>query len=69
VEPHAIIGSKRSDETRKQMSDSSDSKKGQPRPVGSEMPSQQIEVTDSELNIITNYNSIREAARACPASL
>jgi len=27
-------------------------------------PSQQIEVTDSELNITTNYNSVKEAASA-----
>jgi len=33
-----------------------------PRTEGSGKPSQQIEVTDSELNITTNYNSVKEAA-------
>ena len=39
-------------------------KKGKPRTEGSGKPSQQIEVTDSELNITTNYNSFSEAASA-----
>jgi hypothetical protein len=38
-------------------------KKGQPRLEGAGKPSQQISVTDSELNQTTNYNSIHEAAR------
>jgi hypothetical protein len=43
--------------------------KGQSKPEGSGKPSQQILVTDSELNITTFYNSMSEAAHACPASL
>jgi hypothetical protein len=39
-------------------------KKGQPRPVGSGKPSQQIEVTDIKNNTITSYNSFSEAAKA-----
>ena len=41
-----------------------DLKKGQPRDEGAGNPSQQISVTDSELNQTTNYNSIHFAARA-----
>ena len=36
-----------------------------PRPEGQGSPSQAIEVTDSELNQTTTYNSISEAAIAC----
>ena len=35
-----------------------------PRPEGAGSPSQAIEVTDSELNQTTTYNSISEAAIA-----
>ena len=35
------------------------------RPEGAGSPSQAIEVTDSELNKTTTYNSISEAAIAC----
>ena len=54
-------GKNHSDETKQKMSDI---KKGKKIPSGSCKPSQQIEVTDLELNITTNYNSINEAARA-----
>jgi hypothetical protein len=39
-------------------------KKGQSILEGAGKPSQQIEVTDSELNQTTNYDSFSEAARA-----
>jgi hypothetical protein len=41
---------------------------GKPRTVGSGKPSQKIEVFDLQENTMTYYNSINEAARACPAS-
>ena len=37
---------------------------GKPRPSGAGKPSQQIEVTDYELNQTTTYNSMSEAAIA-----
>jgi len=39
-------------------------KKGEPKPVGSGKPSQQIEVTDITNNTTTSYDSINAAARA-----
>ena len=59
-ENHPMYGKNHSNETKKIMSDT---KKGKPKTEGSGKPSQQIEVTDSELNITTNYNSMSEAAR------
>jgi group I intron endonuclease len=65
------FGKTLSDETRNKISDihkeidhSGRFKTGQSRVKGAGKPSQPISVTDSELNIITNYNSIHEAARA-----
>jgi len=50
-----------SEETRKKISDAM---KGQPRTVGSEKPSQQIEVFDLQEKTKTSYNSFSEAAKA-----
>jgi group I intron endonuclease len=65
---HPNFGAKLSEETRKKISDAIKGENhpmyGQPRHEGAGKPSQQISVTDSELNITTNYNSISEAACA-----
>jgi hypothetical protein len=41
---------------------------GKPKPLGAGSPFQAIEVFDNKNNQTTTYDSIREAARACPAS-
>jgi hypothetical protein len=63
------LGHTHSDETRQKISDTQKGningfKKGQSRPVGSGMPSQQIEVFDNKTNQTTTYDSIHKAARA-----
>jgi group I intron endonuclease len=60
-EKNPMYDKNHSDESKQIMSDA---KKGQPKVEGSGKPSQVIEVTDSELNITTLYNSFNEAARA-----
>jgi hypothetical protein len=72
------LGRKHSDKTRSKISDTAKKSEnsgrfqkgenhpmhGKPRPAGSGKPSQKIEVTDSQENTTTSYNSMVEAARA-----
>jgi hypothetical protein len=56
-----LTGHKHSEETKQIISES---KKGQPKPLGSGRPSQQIEVTDKKNNTTTSYDSMSAAAIA-----
>ena len=78
-ENNPMFGKNNSDDSKKIMSEANKGEKnpmfgktgknhpmhGKPRPSGAGKPSQQIEVTDSELNQTTTYNSMSEAGRAC----
>jgi group I intron endonuclease len=52
---------KHSEETKKKMSEAH---KGKPKPEGSGLPPQQIQVLDLDTNETTSYSSIHAAARA-----
>jgi excinuclease UvrABC nuclease subunit len=61
-------GRKHSEESKKIMSDAKKGAKnsmfGKPKPIGSGVPSQKIEIIDLQEKTTTSYNSMREAARA-----
>jgi hypothetical protein len=66
-----MSGRNHSDETKKIMSEAkkgltgeNNPRFGKPRPEGAGRAPQQIEVTDLQEKTKTNYNSLREAARA-----